>query len=286
MTGLPRGLLREHPSTAFALFAAWREIPRVAWAAERRQVSDPSAIAGHPTTLRRCQRPPFPPPAGVPEPGLGVPTPEPGLGVPTPEPGLGAPTPDPVSGVPIPDPGPVVPTPVPGRGVPTPVPGRGVPIPEPLAAGTHGSTREPLLIVVGLDAVVPVVPATAALPALPDVPTVGVPVTTGADAPPVVAALVGGRLVAVPAVVPDVGPAAVEPVDCPLVPVAAPAVAAAGVVADWVAVPVAGAVRAAVPAGVDPFPDAVGVPAGVPGSPATPGACGSHGVSGVARWAV
>jgi len=108
---------------------------------------------------------------------LGVPTPDP-LGVPTPDPGLGAPTP------------------VPGLGVPIPEPGLGVPIPPLFVAGAQGSTRVPLVIVVGFVVVTdPVVPVGATLPALPEVPTVGVvgraPGAAGADVPVVGATPVG-----------------------------------------------------------------------------------------------
>jgi hypothetical protein len=185
--------------------------------------------------------------------------------VPTPEPGFGAPTPVPGAGVPIPDP---------GAGVAGVDPGAGVPSPPLFVAGAHGSTLVPLLIVVGLAALTdPVVPLGATLPALPEVPTVGVvddaPGAAGADVP--------GRG--------GVGAVAVGVLDVVLSAVVAGALAVVPGVdaAMGGALGIAGA--GAPFRGAAPLPT-VGVPAGVPVTPATPGAVGSHGVTGVARWLV
>jgi hypothetical protein len=168
----------------------------------------------------------------------------------------------------------------------------------------------PLLIVLGLVVPTdPVVPIGAALGAFPDVPTVGVdgvvdgaaPGTTGVDVPgDGVAAVIGADAPgAADAVVGVFGVVFNGVLDVVLDGVPAGAVADGTVGVDdpvvgaLVAVlPVAGVLAAVLPvAGVPAaFADAmplptVGVvpPAGVPVTPATPGAFGSHGVSGVAR---
>jgi hypothetical protein len=193
---------------------------------------------------------------------FGVPTPDPGLGVPTPVPGRG------------------VPTPVPDLGAPTPEPGVGVPIPPLFVAGVHGSILVPLLIVVGFVEVTdPLVAVEATLPALPEVPTVGV--VEGAPgvepAPLVGAAPVDGSAAVLDAGFPGVG----------LDVVVAGGVAARPVVPvvfEPGALPPVAEVPAALPDRT-PLPTR-GVPAGLPVTPATPGAVGSQGVSGVDRGLV